>query len=50
MHLGFNNPFKESKNPDRIRELCREIRDEIYVELDYFYNRILKKQLAQEKS
>ncbi len=45
MHLGFNNPFKTSADPEIIRENCREIRDEIQVELDYFYNRILKKSL-----
>lgn len=42
MHLGFRNPFKNCINPGQITENCREIRDEIIVELDYFYNRILK--------
>lgn len=50
MHLGFINPFKTSRNPVKIREQCREIRDEIYVELDYFYNRIVKKELTREKT
>lgn len=50
MHLGFANPFKGSHNPQKIKELCREIRDEIFVELDYFYNRIVKKQLEMEKT
>ncbi|HNU78163.1 MAG: hypothetical protein WBK43_13240 [Prolixibacteraceae bacterium] len=47
MHLGFSNPFKTSRDPEEIREICREIRDEIQVELDYFYNRIVKKALEQ---
>ncbi|RIH64963.1 arsenate reductase ArsC [Mariniphaga sediminis] len=48
MHLGFHNPYKKSKNKDEIRQKCREIRDEIKTEMDYFYHRILKKQ--KEKS
>lgn len=50
MHLGFVNPFKNTRNPQKIKDLCREIRDEIFVELDYFYNRIVKKQLEMEKT
>lgn len=42
MHLGFNNPFRNEKDSRQILENCREIRDEIMVELDYFYHRILK--------
>lgn len=42
MHLGFANPFKNCKDSRQITENCREIRDEIMVELDYFYHRILK--------
>ncbi len=42
LHLGFRNPFKNCKDEKQILENCREIRDEIMVELDYFYNRILK--------
>lgn len=42
MHLGFNNPFKNNTDPEKIRECCREIRDEIHTEIDYFYHRILK--------
>jgi arsenate reductase (thioredoxin) len=41
MHLGFKNPFKNTKNKAQIRETCREIRDEIMVELDYFYHKII---------
>ncbi len=42
MHLGFGNPFKNCNDPGQILENCREIRDEILVELDYFYHRYLK--------
>lgn len=49
MHLGFTNPFKSSADTETLIELCREIRDEIYVELDYFYNRIVKRELEKEK-
>ncbi len=43
MHLGFKNPYTHFKNRDELKEKCQEIRDEIYAELDYFYNRILKR-------
>lgn len=42
MHLGFANPFKNCTDSKQILENCREIRDEIMVELDYFYHRMLK--------
>lgn len=42
MHLGFRNPFLNNTDPRQIMENCREIRDEIKFELDYFYHRILK--------
>ena len=45
MHLGFHNPYKNSKNKEEIRQKCREIRDEIKTEMDYFFHRILMKQL-----
>jgi arsenate reductase (thioredoxin) len=48
MHLGFNNPFKNCNDPGQIIENCREIRDEIMVELDYFYNRILQPELQKK--
>jgi arsenate reductase (thioredoxin) len=44
MHLGFHNPYKNSRNKEEIRQKCAEISDEIFTEMDYFYNRILKKQ------
>jgi arsenate reductase len=47
MHLGFHNPYKNSKNKEEIRQKCREIRDEIKTEMDYFYHRILKKQMEK---
>lgn len=47
MHLGFRSPYKNSKCPNEIREKCREVRDELMAELDYFYHRILQKQLTQ---
>ncbi len=43
MHLGFQNPYKHFKDRNDLKEKCIEIRDEIYAELDYFYNRIIKK-------
>ena len=43
MHLGFQNPYRHFKDRKELIEKCSEIRDEIYAELDYFYNRILKK-------
>ena len=48
LHLGFHNPYKNSKNKEEIKQKCREIRDEIKTEMDYFYNKIIsnKKQLS----
>lgn len=48
MHLGFHNPYANSRNKEEIRQKCREIRDEIMTEMDYFYHRILKSK--REKS
>jgi arsenate reductase len=44
MHLGFQNPYKKSDDIEKVRELCREIRDEIGIEIYYFYHKILKSQ------
>ncbi len=44
MHLGFHNPYKNFKDREELLQKCREIRDEIMIEMDYFYNRILVKQ------
>ena len=46
MHLGFNNPFTQFRDPGEIRDACREIRDEIQTELTYFYYRILAKEMT----
>jgi arsenate reductase len=43
MHLGFQNPYQHFKDRSELKGKCLEIRDEIYAELDYFYNRMLKK-------
>jgi arsenate reductase len=42
MHLGFQNPYKHFKDRKELKEKISEIRDEIYAELEYFYNRIIK--------
>jgi arsenate reductase (thioredoxin) len=42
IHLGFHNPFTGCSDEDTLMQNCREIRDEISVELEYFYQRILK--------
>jgi len=46
MHLGFQNPYRHFKDRNELKEKCAEIRDEIYSELDYFYERIIKKEFA----
>lgn len=43
MHLGFRSPYKNSKSQNETRMKCREVRDELMTELDYFYHRILSK-------
>ena len=42
MHLGFHNPYHHTKNKEETMQKCREIRDEIFTEMEYFYYRILK--------
>ena len=44
IHLGFHNPFKDERDIHKIKESCREIRDEIMVELDYFYHHYIQPQ------
>ena len=44
LHLGFKNPNKKFRDPMVVLEKCREIRDEIKNEIEYFYYRILKEQ------
>lgn len=46
LHLGFRSPYKGSKCNDEIKEKCREVRDELLTEMDYFYNRILKRKAS----
>jgi arsenate reductase len=46
LHLGFRSPYKNSKSHEEIKEKCREVRDEIRAELDYFYYKILKKSVC----
>lgn len=49
IHLGFDDPRKEIyTGPDNIT-IYREIRDEIRNELDYFYSRILVRELSTNK-
>lgn len=43
MHLGFHNPYRNFRDREELKQKCREIRDEILVEMDYFYHRILEK-------
>ena len=45
MHLGFHNPYKNFKARNELVQKCREIRDEIKSEMDYFYFKILEKQI-----
>jgi len=47
LHLGFRSPYKRSKCRDEIREKCREVRDELLAELDYFYHRILQHEISK---
>ena len=41
MHLGFHDPYKNSRNKEEIKQKCREIRDEIKTEMDYFYYKMI---------
>jgi arsenate reductase (thioredoxin) len=43
MHLGFHNPYKNFRNNEVLKLKCREIRDEIKSEMDYFYHKIISK-------
>lgn len=42
MHLGFRSPYKNSKSQEEIRDKCMKVRDEIMLEMRYFYDHILK--------
>lgn len=43
LHLGIHNPYKRFRDSEELKEKCREIREEIYLELDYFYQKMIKK-------
>lgn len=45
IHLNFDNPKKASSNEEQLIYVYQNIRDEIKSELDYFYSRILMKEL-----
>jgi arsenate reductase len=47
LHLGFHNPYKNFKTREELKDKCREIRDEIFNEMEYFYHNIIKKQKQQ---
>jgi arsenate reductase (thioredoxin) len=49
MHLGFHNPYKNYSCKEELKQKCREIRDEIKTEMDYFYHKILKKQMEASR-
>ncbi len=46
LHLGFRSPYKGAKSQEEIRERCREVRDELMIELDYFYHHIIKRKTS----
>lgn len=45
IHLGFEDPRKAFCTEDQLIYIYRDIRDEIKNELDYFYSRVLAKEL-----
>lgn len=45
IHLGFEDPRKAYCAEEQLIYLYRDIRDEIKNELDYFYNRVLVREL-----
>ena len=46
LHLGVHSPYKNARSADDIKFHCREVRDELMAELDYFYTRIIKKSVC----
>jgi len=46
LHLGVHSPYKNARSTDDIKFHCREVRDELMAELDYFYTRIIKKSVC----
>jgi len=45
IHLGFEDPKKAYCTEEQVIYLYRDIRDEIKNELDYFYSRVLVKEI-----
>lgn len=43
LHLGFHNPYRNFRDRNELLQKCREIRDEIKTEMDYFYHKIIVK-------
>ena len=43
LHLGFHNPYKSFRDRNELLQKCCEIRDEIKIEMDYFYHKIIMK-------
>lgn len=41
IHLGINSPYKSFRSRDELREKCIKATNEIYRELDYFYQHIV---------
>lgn len=46
LHLGVHSPYKNARSQEEIRLNCREVRDELMSEMDYFYFRIIKKSVC----
>ena len=44
MHLGFHDPYRNSKTKEDIKQKCREIRDEIKTEMNYFFYKMISQQ------
>lgn len=48
IHLGFEDPRKAYCTEEQLITIYRDIRDEIKNELDYFYSRVLSKELGNK--
>jgi arsenate reductase len=42
IHIGFDDPKKAGVSANQVKDIYRDIRDEIRNELDYFYSHILE--------
>jgi len=47
IHLGFEDPHKAYCTDEQVIYLYRDIRDEIKNELDYFYSRVLIREISK---